>query len=77
MGFTTRETELQSFDVKGMTCGHCVRAVTEAIGQIDPGARVEVDLDAGRVRVSGETAPAADLVRAIQSEGYEAKPAGV
>ncbi len=65
---------MQSFDVQGMTCGHCVRAVTTAIGQIDPAAKVDIDLDAGRVRVSNASASAADLLRAIQSEGYRAAP---
>ena len=37
----------QRFQVSGMTCGHCVRAVTQAIEALDPAARVNVDLAAG------------------------------
>lgn len=58
------------FKVGGMSCGHCVRAVTSAVHGIDPGARVAVDLVAGEVRVDG--AAAADRVAAaIAAEGYE------
>lgn len=42
------------FDVEGMTCGHCVRAVTRAVQALDPAARVEVDLDAGTVAVEAD-----------------------
>jgi len=38
---------MQLFDVVGMTCGHCVRAVTEAVQHVDPTATVQVDLIAG------------------------------
>jgi copper chaperone len=30
----------QTFQVKGMTCGHCVRAVTEAVKSVDQQADV-------------------------------------
>ncbi len=31
---------MQNFKVSGMTCGHCVRAVTEAVKDVDPAASV-------------------------------------
>lgn len=65
---------MQSFKVTGMTCGHCVRAVTDAIHTVDPGAAVEVDLAAGRVTVQDGAAPASQIVQAIASEGYAAEP---
>lgn len=63
------------FDVKGMTCGHCVRAVTEAIKAQDATARIDVDLAAGRVSVESSLSEDA-VVSAIRGEGYEARPAG-
>ncbi|WP_368736098.1 heavy-metal-associated domain-containing protein, partial [Salmonella enterica] len=39
--------------VEGMTCGHCVRAITQAIGRIAPAAKVAVDLDARSVTIEG------------------------
>ena len=32
----------QSFDVQGMSCGHCERAVTQAVKSVDPQAQVKV-----------------------------------
>jgi copper chaperone len=59
-------TELK---VAGMSCQHCVKSVTQAIQSLDPQARVEVDLGAGRVKVDSALAPAA-LARAIDDAGY-------
>ena len=66
---------MQSFKVIGMTCGHCVRAVTDAVHKVDPDAAVEVDLQAGRVTVRDGTAPASRITDAIGAEGYTAEPA--
>ncbi len=61
---------MQNFKVSGMTCGHCVRAVTDAIHIVDPAATVEIDLDAGRVSVRTETASPSRIADAITAEGY-------
>ncbi len=66
---------MQSFNVAGMTCGHCVRAVTNAVHSVDPGAAVEVDLDGGRVTVHNELAATSRIIEAIAAEGYTAEPA--
>ncbi len=63
---------MTTFDVKGMTCGHCVKAVTHAVREADSQAQVEVDLAGGRVQVDS-TLPAAAIERAIIEAGYEAK----
>ena len=62
------------FTVKGMTCGHCVRAVTQAIQALDGAAQVQVDLSSGEVRVASQL-PAEPLLAAIREEGYEAAEA--
>ena len=61
--------------VTGMTCGHCVSAVTRAVKAVDPEASVQVDLGAGRVRVDGRSSADA-LGKAIAEAGYPAAPAG-
>ncbi len=66
---------MQSFDVKGMTCSHCVTAVTDSIQYVDPEAKVAVDLDKGKVVVTDDTAPQDVILEAIEKEGYEATPA--
>jgi len=58
------------FHVEGMTCAHCVRAVTKAIQGIAPQAQVEVDLAGKRVRVQGQVDPERALA-AIADAGYE------
>lgn len=62
--------------VDQMTCGHCVRAVTQAVRSVDPEAKVEVDLGSKRVRVEG-VGSAHELVRALEAAGYPAVPAAV
>ena len=61
---------MQQFKVSGMSCGHCVRAVTQAIQALDKMARVDVDLAAGLVCVEGSL-DAAQIQAAIREEGYE------
>lgn len=60
----------QTFQVQGMSCGHCVRAVTQAVQQLDPQARVEVQLERGQVEVDS-TQPRAEIAKAIAEEGYQ------
>jgi copper chaperone len=58
--------------VEGMSCAHCVRAITEAIGRITPDAKVRVSLEEGAVEVDGIDDRAA-VVAAIEAEGYEVR----
>jgi copper chaperone len=60
----------QTFQVKGMTCGHCVRAVTEAVKSVDQQADVKVDLASGKVEVQTQQDRGA-IARAIAEDGYE------
>ena len=59
----------QQFEVQGMTCSHCVRAVTDAVRRVDAAAKVEIDLASGAVRIEG-AAPRERLAQAIRDEGY-------
>ncbi len=65
---------MQVFNVQGMTCGHCVKAVTQAVQAQDAAARVEVDLAARQVRVQSELAQE-QILSAIREEGYQAEVA--
>jgi copper chaperone len=60
----------QSFQVQGMSCGHCVGAVTQAVKSVDPQAEVSIDLASGKVEVQSQQDPAA-IARAIEDEGYQ------
>ena len=58
-----------TFTVTGMTCGHCEKAVTRAIRQLDPQAEVKIDRTANKVQV--QSTQARDLLsKAIAEEGY-------
>jgi len=66
---------MQRFNVQGMTCGHCVKAVTDAIRERDPSAIVQVDLPTGEVIVESDLA-AQQIIGLIVEEGYQAQVAG-
>lgn len=58
------------FNIPQMSCGHCVKAVTQAVHDIDPQAKVDVDLASKNVSV--ETgADRAKVVAALAEAGYE------
>jgi len=58
------------FDVKGMTCGHCERAIVHAVREVDTEAVVKVELSTGRVDVQSDKSRDA-IANAIREEGYE------
>ena len=59
--------------VEGMTCEHCVRSVTEEVGDVAGVESVAVDLPSGRLTVVG--AVDVDAVRAAVDEaGYAVSP---
>ena len=70
---TTSTSTTHQFQVQGMTCGHCERAVTEAVQQLDPQASVMIDRAANHVQVQSAH-PRAALAAAIAEEGYQVAP---
>ncbi len=59
----------QTFDVQGMTCGHCDKAVTSAIRTLDPQANVRIERSQNRVEVDSNQ-PHEAIAQAIREEGY-------
>lgn len=55
--------------VTGMTCSHCVRAVSDAVRAVPGVTDVQVDLDSGLVQVAGPADPEA-VRAAIRAEDY-------
>ena len=54
-----------------MTCGHCVKSVTQTAQRLDPQARVQADLATHRAVF--ETSVAREmLVKALADDGYPA-----
>ena len=55
--------------INAMSCGHCVSAVTQAIQQVDPAAKVVIDLPTHQVEV--ESAASRDrIVASLAEAGY-------
>ena len=63
------------YRVDGMSCEHCVVAVTGEVGDVAGVASVDVDLDGKLVTVSGAAIDDAAVVAAIDEAGYDAVPA--
>ena len=67
--------ETTTFTVKGMTCEHCVAAVTQELSALPGVAHVQVDLASGAVAVQSEGTLSGEAVRAAVDEaGYEVTP---
>jgi copper chaperone len=66
---------MQVFNVQGMSCGHCVKAITSAVQAKDPAASVRVDLAAKEVGVESSLS-AEQVIEVISEEGYPVKLAG-
>ncbi|MDF1605659.1 heavy-metal-associated domain-containing protein [Nocardioides sp. YIM 152315] len=62
----------RTYRVNGMTCDHCVGAVTRELGSLDSVADVQVELATGDVTVrSGRPLDDAEVAAAIDEAGYE------
>ena len=56
--------------VEGMSCGHCVSAVTKSVQAVDAAAKVEVDLPTQKVRVNS-SASLENIKAAVADAGYD------
>lgn len=65
---------IKTINVDGMTCGHCVNAVTEEISKISGVTEVNVDLHAGEISpvtiTAGSEISDADIAAAVEEAGY-------
>ncbi|WP_422367436.1 heavy-metal-associated domain-containing protein [Pelagibius sp.] len=59
---------MQTFVLQGITCNHCVTAITRAVQDIDPKARVSVETSTGKVDVESR-ADRAVLIEAMEKAG--------
>lgn len=64
-----------TFQVQGMSCGHCVNSVQSEVSAIDGVTAVDVDLASGQVTVtSDEPIDAVAVTAAVEEAGYEVVP---
>jgi copper chaperone len=60
------------YTVVGMTCSHCVNAVTEEVSALPGVTEVDVDLASGALTVTGTEPVDEGAVRAaVEEAGYE------
>ena len=61
-----------TYRISGMTCGHCVNSVREAVGELDGVTSVDVDLAKGQATVTSDGDVDAEAVKAaVEEAGYE------
>ena len=61
-----------TYTVTGMTCSHCVHAVTEEVAKIPGVTDVQVDLSSGAVQIASEQRVEDQAVKAaVEEAGYE------
>ncbi len=65
---------MQTFHVPDMTCGGCVRAITNAVKEADPAAEIAADVPTHLVRIDSAK-PAEALLAAIREAGFTPEPA--
>jgi len=62
--------------IEGMSCGHCVAAVRNALQAVDGVEVREVQVGSARVAYDPATVKADRITQAIEDEGYAARVAG-
>lgn len=60
----------RTYTVSGMTCQHCVNAVSSELSAVEGVSQVSVDLANGTVRVSGERFTDEQVRTAVDEAGY-------
>jgi copper chaperone len=58
------------YEVRGMTCDHCVAAVKQEVSTIDGAEEVTVELDSGHLSVRGRDVQEAAVRAAVEEAGY-------
>ncbi|WP_285729381.1 copper ion binding protein [Nocardiopsis sp. ATB16-24] len=67
-------TTTSVYTVDGMSCGHCVNAVTEEVGEVAGVTDVAVDLEGKKVTVTSQgPVDDASVRAAIDEAGYQVR----
>ena len=73
---TTSPSNTTTLTVSGMTCSHCVAAVTSELSKLDRVTRIQIDLATGSVTVvSDRPLDPAAMMAAVERAGYAAASA--
>ncbi len=60
----------RTYTVEGMTCGHCVSAVSGEVGKVAGVSDVRVDLESKTLTVTGDSIDDAAIAAAVAEAGY-------
>lgn len=60
----------QTFEITGMTCGHCAAAVTREVRGVAGVGDIAVDVAAGTLTVSTDGTRDAEIAAAVSEAGY-------
>lgn len=60
----------QTYTVQGMTCAHCVAAVTDEVSRVPGAEQVDVDLASGSLVIRGEDVDSTAVRAAVEEAGY-------
>lgn len=62
-----------TLNVKGMSCGHCVKAIEGSVGTLQGVERVKVNLEAGEVAISfnHDKVTIDKIKETIDDQGYD------
>jgi copper chaperone len=64
--------ETRSIVVTGMSCDHCASAIRAEVSKLPGVTEVDVDVAAGKVRITGAPVPGEAALRAaVEEAGYE------
>lgn len=64
-----------SYQISGMTCGHCVSSVRSEVAGVPDVVDVQVDLASGRLTVtSAQPVATAQIEAAVEEAGYQLTP---
>ncbi|OIR43140.1 heavy-metal-associated domain-containing protein [Corynebacterium sp. NML140438] len=61
----------QTFQVEGMSCGHCELSIQEEVGEIPGVTSVKADHTTGKVVVEGAEVSREDVDKAVEEAGFK------
>ncbi len=65
---------MMNLKIPTISCGHCVRAITESVRALDPAAQVDVNIETRTAHIV-TTATQSAVIGKLAEEGYPATPA--
>ena len=68
----TKTNDMITLSIDGMSCGHCITAVTKSLSAV-PGVRVEsVEIGTAQIEIK-DASTAGQAVAALEASGYPAR----